>query len=82
MGGVVLFRMKMEYFVPDFDPFRIVEFGVIDSSLVSEYRQQPANHLCRQSNFWKEVEYLLPLVQTFFDQLNVYFRLAAGGDTM
>ena len=76
---IVCFRQLL---LPDFYPFRIGEFGVVDAQTGTENTLQALCDLCSESYFGQEIEHLLSLPDGFFYQMNIDFGLAACRDTM
>ena len=76
---IVCFRQLL---LPDFYPFRIGEFGVVDAQTGTENTLQALCDLCSESYFGQEIEHLLSLPDGFFYQMNIDFCLAACRDAV
>ena len=63
-------------------PFGIRKLGMINPQTRTEYPLQAFCDLSSQCYFRQEIQYLFPLTNRFFYQMNVYFRLSTGCDSM
>ena len=71
-----------ELLLPDFHPFGIGKLRVVDADASSEHTFQAFGDLRREGDFGKQVEHLLSVFDGLPDEMDVDFRLSAGGDTM
>ena len=75
-------RLLAELFLVDRHTVGIHELRVIDTQLASEHRPQTVRDLSGQRDFGQQVEHLLALADIFLNQVDIYFRLAAGGHSV
>ena len=74
--------MSGELFLPNLHPLGIGVLAVIDTQTIAKHMLQALHNLHRQRNFWQEIEHLLFLLQSLFDEVDIDLRLSAGSDTM
>src|SRR5262245_25695323 len=76
------FQFPRFYFIPNFDPFVLREFRVINTDMSSKMFLQSPNDLGSQSNFRQHVQHLLSLSNKLFDQFYVYLCFSTGSNAM
>ena len=71
-----------ELLLPDFYPFCIGKFGVINTHAGTKDFLQTLGNLCRKRYLGQEIQHLPSLLQLFANEMDVYLRLSRGGDPM
>ena len=69
--------MGGELFLPYFHAFGITVLGVVDAETVAEHLVKPFHNLNGKGYLGQEIKYLLVLVESILDEVDVYFCLAA-----
>ena len=71
-----------QLFAPNLYSLGIRKLGMINPQTRTEYPLQAFCDLSSQCYFRQEIQYLFPLTNRFFYQMNVYFRLSTGCDSI
>ena len=72
----------MQQTVPDFHPFVIRKFGMINQQLVAEQLGQPFRDLGGDGNLRQHIQNLASHLQHLIDQPHIDFRLSTGSNTV
>ena len=68
--------------LPDFHPFGIREFGVVDAQAGAEYASQASGDLGSERYLGKQIQYLSAALQHFLNQMDINLCLSAGRDSV
>ena len=69
--------LPAQLLLPYLHPFGIGELGVIHAQAIAEHSFQSFGDLSGQGNFGQQIEYLLSLLQSLLDEVDIDFRLSA-----
>ena len=74
--------MPRHLLLPYLDSLRITILRVVDAQSVAKDTVQSLHDLDREGDFWQEIEHLLMLIESLFDEMDIHLGLATGGNAM